>query len=214
VSRLCLIFCRAVGGAWSSCLRGTFPLRLNPMNKLMLRHSCYSASYQVFYARLWLCESLLRNLSSVVGQFVPATSTRPFSNRSTGAFGSKPSVFTQGRESREIAAENGRRLISQLAGSVGVDSSGVDNAVRNYRIALEQNFVQGRRAIVVAAVRESRQYGMCFSSMEPVLCEQFGANRTVGVSFVACFIRRCACTVCVAGTAPPTCCSTFPRRFA
>ena len=54
--------------------------------------------------------------SSVIGQFVSATSTQPFRSRRAGGYG------YSGREPREVTLNKGRRNISNVAAVMGLSS--------------------------------------------------------------------------------------------
>ena len=77
--------------------------------------------------------------SSVVGQFVSATSTQPYGSH----------CFK--KESREITARNARRRLAQLASALRLGSHFTDSAHRLYLLALQRNFVRGRRTSHVEA---------------------------------------------------------------
>jgi len=84
--------------------------------------------------------------SSMVGQFVSATSSKAYSSAARGRYGG----FS--RDSRETTLANGRRRIQDVASRMRLSNLYVDAAHRLYTIAVERNFVQGRRtAHVVAA---------------------------------------------------------------
>ena len=83
--------------------------------------------------------------SSVVGQFVPSTGQKGLSSsakQSSGGFG---------RESREATLANGRRKISQVAGALHRTSHHVDAAARLFMLAVQHNFIQGRKTQNVVA---------------------------------------------------------------
>ena len=81
--------------------------------------------------------------SSVVGQFV--SSTGSFGGRARG-----PTVGGFSRETREQTILNGRRRILQLASALRLGSHHIDAAVRLYMLAVQHNFVQGRKAMHVS----------------------------------------------------------------
>mmetsp|Transcript_10346 Transcript_10346/g.24822 ORF Transcript_10346/g.24822 Transcript_10346/m.24822 type:complete len:735 (-) Transcript_10346:139-2343(-) len=76
--------------------------------------------------------------SSVVGQFIS----------SSGA-GMMSSSFA--KESREITISNGRRKISHIAGALSLNSHHVEAAQRFFLLAVQHNFIQGRRTQHVVA---------------------------------------------------------------
>src|SRR4051812_46348261 len=91
--------------------------------------------------------------SSVLGQFVPATggSRLSASAKTRGPGGRGPSVSYQ-KDSREHTIQGGRRAIQQVADHLRLRPHHVDSAVRLFMLAVQHNFIQGRRtAHVVAA---------------------------------------------------------------
>mmetsp|Transcript_40077 Transcript_40077/g.96767 ORF Transcript_40077/g.96767 Transcript_40077/m.96767 type:complete len:644 (-) Transcript_40077:268-2199(-) len=83
--------------------------------------------------------------SSMVGQFVSATSSKAYTgSRASGGYG-----FS--RDSRETTLANGRRRIQEVASRLRLSGHFVDSAHRLFTIAVEKNFVQGRRTIHVVA---------------------------------------------------------------
>ncbi|KAL7553065.1 hypothetical protein ACHAWF_016323 [Thalassiosira exigua] len=85
--------------------------------------------------------------SSMVGQFVGANSTRGF-----GTGGQRGGRYGFSRQSRENTLASGRRRIQEVAGQMRLGPHYVDAAHRLFTVAVERNFVQGRRrAHVVAA---------------------------------------------------------------
>ncbi|GMI13303.1 hypothetical protein TrVE_jg12599 [Triparma verrucosa] len=85
--------------------------------------------------------------SQVIGQFVSASMTKPFTpsgSRRGGRYG-----FS--RDSRETTLTNGRRRIQDVASRLRLGSLFVDSAHRFFQIAVEKNFVQGRKTTHVVA---------------------------------------------------------------
>jgi transcription factor IIIB 90 kDa subunit len=85
--------------------------------------------------------------SSMVGQFVSATSSKAYTGG--GARGGGRYGFS--RDSRETTLANGRRRIQELASRLRLGSHFVDGAHRLFTVAVEKNFVQGRRTTHVVA---------------------------------------------------------------
>jgi transcription initiation factor TFIIIB Brf1 subunit/transcription initiation factor TFIIB len=83
--------------------------------------------------------------SSMVGQFVSATSSKAY----TG--GGRGGRYGFSRDSRETTLANGRRRIQDVASRLRLGSHYVDAAHRLFTIAVEKNFVQGRRTTHVVA---------------------------------------------------------------
>jgi transcription factor IIIB subunit 2 len=86
--------------------------------------------------------------SSLVGQFVGASGSKPFNRdrmqRGGGGYG-----FS--RDSRETTLANGRRRIQDVASRMRLSNYFVDAAHRFFTVAVEKNFVQGRRTTHVVA---------------------------------------------------------------
>jgi transcription initiation factor TFIIIB Brf1 subunit/transcription initiation factor TFIIB len=84
--------------------------------------------------------------SSMVGQFVSATSSKAYTNAGRGG------RYGFSRDSRETTLANGRRRIQEVASRLRLSGPiFVDGAHRLYTIAVEKNFVQGRRSTHVVA---------------------------------------------------------------
>ena len=84
--------------------------------------------------------------SAMVGQFVSATSSKAY----TGAPGGG-GRYGFSRDSRETTLANGRRRIQEVASRLRLGGHYVDAAHRLFTIAVEKNFVQGRRTTHVVA---------------------------------------------------------------
>jgi transcription factor IIIB 90 kDa subunit len=87
--------------------------------------------------------------SSMVGQFVSATSRKAYTGGGGGGRGGGNYGFS--RDSRETTLANGRRKIQGVASRLRLGGHYVDSAHRLFTIAVEKNFVQGRRTIHVVA---------------------------------------------------------------
>lgn len=86
--------------------------------------------------------------SSMVGTFVGANSTRGFG----GGGGRRGGQYGFSRQSRENTLASGKRSIQDVAGLMRLGNHFVDAAHRLFTVAVEKNFVQGRRrAHVIAA---------------------------------------------------------------
>ena len=72
--------------------------------------------------------------SQVVGQFVPASGAGPMCS-----------------ESRQNTIDAGRRRIAQLAGYLRISPALVEAAQRNFHLAVQNDFVRGRKTQNVAA---------------------------------------------------------------
>jgi len=86
--------------------------------------------------------------SSMVGQFVSATSSKAYTGGGSGGRGGR---YGFSRDSRETTLANGRRRIQDVASRLRLGSLYVDAAHRLFTIAVEKNFVQGRRTTHVVA---------------------------------------------------------------
>lgn len=85
--------------------------------------------------------------SHMVGQMVGANSTRSF-----GTGGRRGGQYGFSRQSRENTLASGRRRIQEVAALMRLGTHFVDAAHRLFTVAVEKNFVQGRRrAHVIAA---------------------------------------------------------------
>jgi len=117
--------------------------------------------------------------SSVIGQFVSATATKPYGTTGPG--------YGLSRESREVAIENGRRMIQQVAGQLHLNSHFVDAAHRLYILAVHHHFTQGRRtAHVVAACL----YIVCRREKSPHLLIDFAEALQANLyTLGACFLK-------------------------
>lgn len=86
--------------------------------------------------------------SSVVGQFVTHGQS---SGLSASAKKLHPGSGGYSRDSREQTIANGRKLAQHLADSLKLRSHHVDAAARYFQLAVQHNFIQGRRTVNVVA---------------------------------------------------------------
>jgi len=109
--------------------------------------------------------------SSVLGQFVSATGSARLSAsaKTRGPGGRGPSVGYQ-KDSREQTITNGRRAIQQVADHLRLRAHHVDSAVRLFMLAVQHNFIQGRRTAHVVA---SCLYIVCRREKTPHLLIDF-----------------------------------------
>jgi transcription factor IIIB subunit 2 len=85
--------------------------------------------------------------SAMVGQFVGANGSTPFrQNQGRGGGG-----YGFSRDSRETTLFNGKKRIQDVASRLRLANHFVDTAHRHFTIAVEKNFVQGRRTTHVVA---------------------------------------------------------------
>ena len=102
--------------------------------------------------------------SSIVGQYVAATATKSFTT------GMSNRGITYSKESREITINNGRKRIAQLAAKLRLGQHYVDSAHRLFLLAVQRNFVQGRRTSHVVA---ACLYIVCRTEKSPYLLIDF-----------------------------------------
>ncbi|KAL3817029.1 hypothetical protein ACHAXA_002941 [Cyclostephanos tholiformis] len=88
--------------------------------------------------------------SSMVGQFVGANSARGFGTGGSGG-GRGGGQYGFSRQSRENTLASGKRRIQEVAGLMRLGPHYVDSAHRLFTVAVERNFVQGRRRSHVIA---------------------------------------------------------------
>lgn len=86
--------------------------------------------------------------ASAVGQFVSGSSTSAFGSQRRGKGGG---TYGFSRDSRETTLANGRRRILEVAQRLRLRNHLVDSAHRHFTMAVERNFVQGRRTTHVVA---------------------------------------------------------------
>lgn len=90
--------------------------------------------------------------SSMVGQFVSASSSKAYTGGTgPGGQGIRGGRYGFSRDSRETTLANGRRRIQEVASRLRLGNHFVDAAHRYFTIAVEKNFVQGRRTTHVVA---------------------------------------------------------------
>eukprot|EP00871_Galdieria_phlegrea_P003595 jgi/Galph1/4236/GphlegSOOS_G2880.1 len=99
--------------------------------------------------------------SSVVGQFVDATGFHPISNTIIPGLS---------KESREVTRNNGRKVIAEIVGALHLNASQEESAFRLFLLAIEHNFIQGRKTCNVCA---SCLYIICRREKTPHLLIDF-----------------------------------------
>ena len=87
--------------------------------------------------------------SNMVGQFVSGTSSKAYTGPPSAGGGGGRYGFS--RDSRETTLANGRRRIQEVASRLRLGTNYIDAAHRLFTIAVEKNFVQGRRTTHVVA---------------------------------------------------------------
>jgi transcription factor IIIB subunit 2 len=110
--------------------------------------------------------------SSVVGQYVSNNSTKGLSNTAR-----KPSQG-YGRDSREQTLISGRRMLQLVADALRLRSQHVDAANRLFQLAVQHNFIQGRRTQNVIA---ACLYIICRIQRTPHLLIDFSDNLQTNV---------------------------------
>ena len=101
--------------------------------------------------------------SHVVGQFISANCTKPFAGSTRGRYGGS-------RESREATLANAKRVISQVATTLRLPHYFVDRSFRLYQLALQHNFLFGRRQSHIVA---TCLYIVCRQEKSPYLLIDF-----------------------------------------
>ena len=111
--------------------------------------------------------------SHVMGQFVSANASKPYSSatRARARYGNT-------RESRDATLAMARRNISQVATSLKLPPIYVDKAYRLYNLALQRNFIFGRRQMHVVA---TCLYTICRQEKSPHLLIDFSDALRVNV---------------------------------
>eukprot|EP01038_Epipyxis_sp_PR26KG_P011694 gene11694-15657_t len=107
--------------------------------------------------------------SHVVGQFLSANCARPYQAGSRSR---------DSRDSREATLANARRAISHIASGLHLPSLYVDKANRLYQIALQRNFIFGRKQAHVAA---TCLYIICRQEQSPLLLIDFSDALQINV---------------------------------
>ncbi len=87
--------------------------------------------------------------SSMMGQYVGASGSKPFNRNQRG--GGAGGGYGFSRDSRETTLLNGKRRIQDVASRLRLANHFVETAHRHFTIAVEKNFVQGRRTTHVVA---------------------------------------------------------------
>lgn len=111
--------------------------------------------------------------SHVIGQFVSANCSKPYNsgNRARGRYGNT-------RESRDATLAAARRNIQQVSSSLRLPNIYVDKAYRLYQLALQRNFIFGRRQMHVVA---TCLYTICRQEKSPHLLIDFSDALQVNV---------------------------------
>jgi transcription factor IIIB subunit 2 len=116
--------------------------------------------------------------SSVVGQFVSSSCTKAFVSTNMHGYN---------KESREITLANGRRRISEIAARLKLGQHFIDSAHRLFMLAVQRNFVQGRKTIHVIA---ACLYIVCRREKAPHLLIDFSdALQTNVYTLGSCFLK-------------------------
>ena len=106
------------------------------------------------------------------GQFVGADSSKPYpSVRARNRYGNS-------RESRDATLAMARRNIAQVAGTLRLPNIYIDKAYRLYQLALQRNFIFGRRQMHVVA---TCLYTICRQEKSPHLLIDFSDALQVNV---------------------------------
>lgn len=111
--------------------------------------------------------------SMILGQFVSATSSRPFNSSAHSR-----NRYGNSRESRDATLAMARRNIAQVASSLRLPNIYIDKAYRLYQLALQRNFIFGRRQMHVVA---TCLYTICRQEKSPHLLIDFSDALQVNV---------------------------------
>eukprot|EP00127_Corallochytrium_limacisporum_P003643 Clim_evm31s151 gene=Clim_evmTU31s151 len=120
--------------------------------------------------------------TEVIGQYVSAEGSKSLSVR--------PGMHASfSRDSREITHRNGLREIKELASKLKMSNHHVDAAYRYFRLALQHNFVQGRKTRVVVA---ACLYMICRKERTPHMLLDFADLLQVNVYVLgAVYLKIC-----------------------
>ena len=115
--------------------------------------------------------------SQVIGQFVAANCSRPYSSSSGGRQGK--GRFGSGRDSKEATIYKMKQIINQIANALSLPDDGiVDRALGLYTLAMEKNFIFGRRQVHVAS---TCLYAICRRESKPHLLIDFSDALQINV---------------------------------
>eukprot|EP01135_Chromosphaera_perkinsii_P004216 Nk52_evm5s272 gene=Nk52_evmTU5s272 len=120
--------------------------------------------------------------TSVVGQFVSAEGSKGYSVGPGFQHG-------YGRESREVTLTNGRRRIAGLAATLRLNTHHVDAAQQFFKLAVQRNFIQGRKTVHVVA---ACLYIVCRTEQTPHMLLDFSDILQVNVYVLGgTFLKLC-----------------------
>lgn len=111
--------------------------------------------------------------SQVIGQFVSANCSKPFSSMGRGM-----GRHSDSRDSRDATLVNARRAISQVASVLRLPPLYIDRAYRLYQLALQRNFTFGRKQNHVVA---TCLYIICRQERSPHLLIDFSDALQINV---------------------------------
>lgn len=144
--------------------------------------------------------------SHVVGQYVSATSSKPYSSISKGR-----GRYGNSRESRETTLSQARKAIEMLVSQLGCPKWYVDRAFRLYQIALSKNFVFGRKQTHVIA---TCLYTVCRQHKSHLLLIDFSDQLHVNVFVLGCAFLRFIRMIDLPTALPTVDPSLYIHRFA
>lgn len=108
--------------------------------------------------------------AQVVGQFVSATGSK--------GYGASVSRYGFSRESREATLSNARRVITQVSNGLRLPIYYAERAHRLYSLALQRNFIYGRRQMHIVA---TCLYIICRQEKSPHLLIDFSDSIRINV---------------------------------
>lgn len=103
--------------------------------------------------------------TSVIGQFIPASGPAKLSGISA-----RHGPAGHSRESREITLQNAKRRLGQLTAALRLAPQNQEQALRIYQLAVQHNFVQGRKSQHVVA---ACLYVVCRREVKPHMLIDF-----------------------------------------
>ena len=167
LSRARLLTCRVVFVAMRCHQCGSSDVDVDPSRSDVVCMECGAVLSDVSIVSEVNFSEQPSGLSSVVGQFVSLSGSRGLSSsakRGVGVGGVSSAGY--GRDSREQTLSVGRKLLQQLSDALRLRAIHVDQAYGHFKLAVQHNFIQGRRTRYVAA---ACMYVACRKSKTPHL---------------------------------------------
>lgn len=140
-----------------------------------------------------------KGAASVFGQFVSS---------STSVYRRLPSWS---RESREATQQAGRKMIMQIAGQLDLKQTHVQSATRVFNLAVQANFIQGRKTKVVCCVC---LYIACRQHKTPHMLLDFAEQNRINVYVLGATFLKLLRAVHMQASVPLVDPALYVRRFA